>query len=382
MKKIQNIFTILILISLGISQSYAWYNGNEVKKIDTNNDYIETYIPTMEDEYYQQTKELKDNITKYYYAKFFKKSDEKELYSKIKMKFDKVKELNKKLKYPRKNLLLEKFMKNTNNREILKELKATNIKFDYRYNRESSFFKKNFKIDLSSLLKDNQELYIVSKINNINELKKNINKESKLGYYSENLSNIYFWEEIKDLKLEKINSDFNWNIEIDIKDYIKNFKQWDEYEINFTVFIKKGDNYVAIQYPRNVYFNFNKYAIENSFSNNYNQENSFIEFGPNIQDNLNKKLTEIFNKIKLNKTEKEYLSFLKKVKTKVSTFMNNKDKYEILYSSVVDEKSYNLAYIKYENIKDKEKIIQTLFLFVNEEIYNSQLEDTISEFIK
>jgi len=172
MKKIQNIFTILILISLGISQSYAWYNGNEVKKIDTNNDYIETYIPTMEDEYYQQTKELKDNITKYYYAKFFKKSDEKELYSKIKMKFDKVKELNKKLKYPRKNLLLEKFMKNTNNREILKELKATNIKFDYRYNRESSFFKKNFKIDLSSLLKDNQELYIVSKINNINELKK------------------------------------------------------------------------------------------------------------------------------------------------------------------------------------------------------------------
>jgi len=62
--------------------------------------------------------------------------------------------------------------------------------------------------------------------------------------------------------------------------------------------------------------------------------------------------------------------------------MNNKDKYEILYSSVVDEKSYNLAYIKYENIKDKEKIIQTLFLFVNEEIYNSQLEDTISEFIK
>ena len=276
-------------------------------------------------------------------------------------------------------------MDNIDTKEILKKLKATNIKFDYRYNRESTFFKKNFKIDLSSLLKDDKELYIGSKLNNIIELRKkekNDKYETKMGYSVDRLWNIYFWEKIKDLKLEKINYDFNWNIEIDINDFVKNFKQWDEYQINFTVFIKKGDNYVAIQYPRNVYFNFNKYAIENSFSNNYNQENSFIEFGPNIQDNLNKKLTEIFNKIKLNKTEKEYLSFLKKVKTKVSTFMNNKEKYEILYSSVIDEKSYNSAYLKYENIKDKEKIIQTLFSFVNEEIYNSQLEDTISEFIK
>jgi len=276
-------------------------------------------------------------------------------------------------------------MDNIDTKEILKKLKATNIKFDYRYNRESTFFKKNFKIDLSSLLKDDKELYIGSKLNNIIELRKkekNDKYETKMGYSVDRLWNIYFWEKIKDLKLEKINYDFNWNIEIDINDFVKNFKQWDEYQINFTVFIKKGDNYVAIQYPRNVYFNFNKYAIENSFSNNYNQENSFIEFGPNIQDNLNKKLTEIFNKIKLTKTEKEYLSFLKKVKTKVSTFMNNKEKYEILYSSVIDEKSYNSAYLKYENIKDKEKIIQTLFSFVNEEIYNSQLEDTISEFIK
>jgi hypothetical protein len=101
-----------------------------------------------------------------------------------------------------------------------------------------------------------------------------------------------------------------------------------------------------------------------------------------LEENLNNKLKIIFDKIKSKKTEKEYLSFLEIVKTKIITFSADREKYDNLVENIVDNKSFNIAYKKYKRYKDQEKIVNILLVFISNEIYENTLEDTISDFIK
>jgi len=70
------IWTTLILLSLGVSNTYA--GGASDNAI------------IFENEYYTSLNKLNKEVNKYYYAKFFNKSDEKELYSNIKSQLKKL----------------------------------------------------------------------------------------------------------------------------------------------------------------------------------------------------------------------------------------------------------------------------------------------------
>lgn len=385
---------ILILLLIALSFNFSQTNAGESKM-------EKKIVPTYSyEKSYKLEKEIMNLSNEYYYAIVFKKWNEQEIYSKASKKFDEYKKMNEG-KYWFDSLELSYFMNNPNSQRILNEL-GYHSKYVDRYGSKTSddtFFVKNFNIDLKDIkLNDKVEwIYFWMKVNSFEKNEDRLYDDiKKLTPKIKNLASVYTKYNSKEVEFKKIDLDkFDWKVQIDITKIIKKFKEWNQYRVAFNFYFKVGDNYVALlKYNINSSFSFDKYSIQRSFEQKYINETTPIEdysynyinksnsVKDKTEEKLNEKLSTIFNKIKEWKTKAEYIKFLKVVKTKVLKFNNNKEKYNELYTLVKDKKSYDSTYSKYLKIKDKEKIVNILLLFINNEIYENDLETTIQDFIK
>ena len=397
MKKI--LALLLITLSFGLLQTNA--GESKIELVEKAGYAVKTapdIVPVKYD--YNKTYKLESEITKlvdnYYHAIVFKKWNEQEFYSKASKKFKEYKKMSE-WRYWHNKLEFSHFINNPKNQRILNEL-GYHRKYVNRYSNNSNdntFFVKNYDIDLKDIkLNDKVEwLYLWMKVNTYNQ-DKYFQKVQKWGLNIKKLASVYTKHNHKEVKFKKIDLEtFDWKIKIDISKIIKEFKKWNEYNVAFNFYFKVDDNYVSLlTYSINSNFNFSEYSIQRSFeqkyrketnpTNNYYYRDRWNSINEKMEEKLNEKLSSIFKKIEAWKTKSEYINFLKLVKSKVIAFTNNRTKYNELYTIVKDQKSYNSAYSKYIKIKDKEKVVNLLLLFITNEIYENELEWTIKDFIK
>ena len=376
---------VLIFLSFWLNQSFAWFEQVDEIKEETN--YNKSYKLSLE------TRKL---MNEYYSAMVFEKNDANKIYSKAVSKFEEYKKIRKIIswKYYR-EIVFKDFIRNTNTDSIIRELWYNKIYYNsYEDRVKSSFFIKEHNIDLSNI-KINEKIdgiYLWMNINRIEKRVINSNLKKELPTFRENyLKNIYIKYNSKEISFKKIDLEkFDWKININILKLVKNIKKDERINVQINFYIKKWDSYIwMLRYPINDRFSFSEYDIKSSFEQKFSKENNpnYNKYRNNsVQDKINEKLNNklefIFNKIKRTKSEKEYITFLKWVRKRIISFNNNINKYKSLTSWITTIDSYNSSYNKFVEIKNKERIVTLLLVFISEEIYKNELEWTISDFIK
>ncbi|MDQ7009390.1 MAG: hypothetical protein Q9M94_03815 [Candidatus Gracilibacteria bacterium] len=390
---------ILVILLALLSFSLLQTNAGELKSVITET-VSKTAIKAVEDKYdyeksYKLFLEINNLVKKYYYSMVFDEGDESEKYIEIEEKIKKLNEYSK-LNFQNnrysKEVTINEFLSNSDNQEIINALGYHSIRYN-SYNDSSinnSLFIKEHNIDLSNIkLNDKIDgIYLGMKINRVKKQENDYELKRKLPTIeNNNLKNIYTKDNSKEIDFQKIDlKSFDGKINVNISKLVKNLKSDERINVQINLYIKKGDFYISFL-KRNIndYFSFDRYTIKNFLDRKHREETNPRGNPSNIEkleENLNNKLKTIFDKIKLQKTEEEYISFLETVKTKIITFSNDREKYDKLIENIKDDKSYNIAYKKYKKLKDQEKVVNILLVFISNEILENTLEETISDFIK
>ena len=386
MKRI--LILLLVLLNFGLLHTNA--GDSKLELVEVADQAVETVAIETKYDYkksYEISKKIWELVNKYYYSIVFDKKDEAKIYWDIEKKIVEYNKVSKRNSYYKESTINE-FLDYPNNQEIINKLWYHTIKYYNDYSGENSLFLKEHKISLDEIKLNNKVewLYLWIKVDEFNQNDRYSDKQPT------RLKTIYTkYNKDKKVHFTKVNLEkYKWKIKIDISKIIKKIDTKKSYRISFNFYLKKWDNYISL-INRNIinYFSFDKYTVKSFLDRKYREETNprWNYYSNNsaretLEENLNNKLKIIFDKIKSKKTEKEYLSFLETVKTKVITFSSDKEKYDNLVESIIDNNSFNIAYKKYKKYKDQEKIINTLLVFVSNEIYENTLEDTISDFIK
>lgn len=265
--------------------------------------------------------------------------------------------------------------------KVLSKMWYTQVDLDYSRYEENTLFTAYHQLEDTSIeMQEQDELYFWYVFAE-NDAQGNDfdydeweQKSPKNFYFSWNTDGIEFKKvDPKDLK--------EWR-EFYIFDYIDTIEREKSYMIWYNYYIKRWDDYISLLYGYNDdMFSFESYEILSNFKRDYNYEkwitSSFYRSDDQQDFSIYRSTFEkVFAKYKKVKTTEQYGALLEKVKALALKKIDSVN-YDNITDTVIDEKSYDIAYMEYKRLAIKEEILKALLYFIHTEVVKSWVAATI-----